>query len=403
MAEGSAVPTRRTLRPAGWQAPRRWAAPAVDALLTVALGLLALATLRHGAAGDPAAWWVSAGLVLPLLARRSAPVAALSVMGVFATVQLVLGLRLVADLALLLTLYTVASTGSRRTAFRAAAALEVFAVAAAVRIGPSNDGRLASLLFTSGLIAAALFAGRSVQERRAYLASVLDRADRLEREQAQRAQLAVTEERNRIAREMHDIVAHSLSLMTSLADAARAANGDPEQPASKAMGQVAATGRDAMSQMRRLLGVLRDDVRDSEAGGTPLGPQPDLAHLDLLVDSARAAGLPARLTTSGEPALLPAAMQTTVYRIVQESLTNVVKHARDPHLVTVALTWSDEELTLRVEDDGARAGEGGGPAGHGLIGMRERVAVFDGSLTAGPKAHGWRVQVRLPLPAAGPP
>jgi signal transduction histidine kinase len=345
-----------------------------------------------------AAWLLSAALVGPLVLRRNAPLWTLSAISAAATVQLIVGIRLPADLALLLALFTVASRRPRRHALAAVLAAEILGVLAAFRIGPSSDGRIASVLFTTGLLAAAFFAGTAGQERRSYLASVLDRAERLEREQHHQAQLAVTAERTRIAREMHDIVAHSLTVMITLAEAARSAHRDPEEPSAQVMGQVAATGREAMIEMRRLLGVLRHD-------DTPptMQPQPGLAQLQDLIVSTRAAGLPVRLTTIGVPRPTDAAMETTVYRITQEALTNVLKHAQSPTEVVVNLTWADHELDLTVTDDGQLDPQHlTSSSGQGLLGMVERATVFGGSTSAGAEPTGWRVHTHLPLHEGSP-
>ncbi len=232
-----------------------------------------------------------------------------------------------------------------------------------------------------------------MRERRAYLASVLDRAERLEREQHQQAQLAVTAERTRIAREMHDVVAHSLTVMITLSEAARSADHEPDSPSALLMAQVAATGRQAMSEMRRLLGVLRDD-------DTPvaLQPQPGLAQLDELIEQTRSTGLAVHLTTVGVPRPTAGAMGTTIYRITQEALTNVLKHATTPRAVTVALAWTDSALDLTVTDDGhTDPHPPAGVAGHGLLGMSERASVFGGSTTAHARPNGWQVHTHLPL------
>ena len=365
-----------------------------DVLPTAALAALAAVSLVHDGQGA-AAWLVSAGLVLPLLLQRRAAGWALGLMCLAAAAQLVLGVRVVADLALFVGLFTVASRRPWRVALAAAGVLEAFGVAAALVVAPSRDGRLVSVLFLSGLVAAAFFAGIAAQDRQARLAALVERADRLERDHLADAERAVAAERTRIAREMHDIVAHSLSVMITLADGARASAGGDATPAGQAMGHVAATGRDAMDQMRRLLGVLREDAPG------PLSPVPGLADVDVLVRESRAAGVPARLTTHGSPVVTSAALGAAVYRLVQEALTNVRKHATGSRSVEVSLRWNAGELEVAVRDDGRAATTG--PPGHGMLGMRERVALFGGTLAVGPDPGGWRVDARFPLEPAGRP
>jgi signal transduction histidine kinase len=154
--------------------------------------------------------------------------------------------------------------------------------------------------------------------------------------------------------------------------------------------------------MRRLLGVLRSDPEDDGGPGPALGPAPGLGGIDRLVDDVRAAGLPVRLTVSGAARALPSTLDTTAYRVVQESLTNVLKHAVDPTAVGVRLQWRDEDVVIQVSDDG-RGTPAGGPLGHGLTGMRERLGVFGGSMSSGPgRSGGWVVSAVLPVPGEDP-
>jgi signal transduction histidine kinase len=271
--------------------------------------------------------------------------------------------------------------------------LETGVALAAFRFAPTGDA-LGSLVFLSGLVAAAYFVGTSVRNRRAYLGALVDRAARAERERDQQARLAATAERTRLARELHDIVAHSLTVVVTLAEAATAAADSDPGAARAAMGQVATTGRTALGEMRRLLDVLRTEPGDDAAG---LAPAPGLDGVDGLVAGARGAGLPVRLTVAGRPRPLTAAMDATAHRIVQESLTNVLKHAVDTSAVEVLVRWEDGALVVQVSDDG-RSTVASGEPGHGLTGMRERVALFGGQLSAGPVAtSGWRVRATLPL------
>lgn len=365
----------------------------VDVLIVLVLEIPTAGSLLHGH-GYPA-WWVwvlDQALVLPLLWRRRFPVPVFFFIAAVALAQWISGVPLVADVALLVALYTVTVQGSRRQAFLAAAVLELGVILASVRFAPTGNGVVGSLVFLTGMVAAALFIGTTVRTRRDYLVSLEDRALRLERERDQQAELAATAERTRIAREMHDVVAHSLSVMIALADGSVATRVTDPDGSEGAMRQVAATGRQALAEMRRLLGVLR------EPRPAALAPQPTLDRLDGLLDDVRGAGLPVRLLETGMRQPLPTTAEATVYRIVQEGLTNVLKHAVDPTEVTVALRWSSGEVVVSVTDDGRAPVPVGATngSGHGLQGMRERAALFGGELTAGP-AHpsGWRVQATL--------
>jgi signal transduction histidine kinase len=363
-----------------------------DALLVAVLEALPGASLVHVAEGRWWVWVLSLALPLPLLARRRAPRVVFAAVCALALVQWVLDLRLLVDVALLVALYTVATRQPRRQAAAAAGVLEIGVVLASVRFSPAADGVVGSLVFLTGLVAAAVLLGVTVHARREHLAELEDRARRLERERDQQSRLAVTAERARIAREMHDIVAHSLAVMTTLADGALASAGREPELAVEAMRQVSATGRQALGDMRRLLGVLRDASEPAE-----LLPQPSLAGLEDLLGQVRATGLAVRLNVTGAPQPLPPTEDATAYRVVQEALTNALKHARELSEVTVALAWSGSALDVEVRDDGALPAVGVG-GGHGLVGMRERVGVFAGSLEAGPDAAGgWRLRARLPI------
>ena len=203
------------------------------------------------------------------------------------------------------------------------------------------------------------------------------------------AEQAAAAERARIARELHDIVAHHLSVIVLQAAGARASG----KAAGSALEKIENSGRQALAETRRLLGVLRDT--DEETG---LAPQPGISELDTLADSVRAAGLPVNLVIDGDPAAVPAAVDVSVYRIVQEALTNVLKHA-GPARADVTIDCADEAVTIEVTDDGTREPGNRTPVGgHGLAGMRERVAIFGGELHAGPRpGGGFAVQARLPL------
>ncbi|MCW2954051.1 MAG: hypothetical protein JWQ48_3221 [Conexibacter sp.] len=362
---------------------------AVDLLL--ALGLLAIATADVTARGSrrPVEWLWAPLLTLPLLARRRSPTAVFAVIALVAFAQWLTGRPMWADLALLVALYTVAATESRRRALAAAAALELGVAIAVERWGGADP--LAGAVFLTGMVIAAVALGRSVQIRRAYLRTLEERAARLEHERDQQGQIAAAAERARIAREMHDIVAHNLSVMTALADgAAFAARSDPAQ-ATRAMELSAATGRQALADMRRLLGVLREGADAQRA------PQPGTDDVPELLDQVRAAGLPVTLVVEGAAGRLPPAAQLTVFRLIQEALTNTLKHAGPGATAAIALRYDDAGVELEVSDTGA-GGASANAGGQGLDGMRERAAVYAGAVEAGPRpGGGWRVRTRLEI------
>jgi signal transduction histidine kinase len=296
--------------------------------------------------------------------------------------------------ALAISLYTVAAT-MRRAAALAAAAL----VAGLVLIVVGQDGTRHWPIAISdavGYAAAVLLVGWYVSTRRAYLAELRDRAVRLERERDRSSALAAAVERARIAREMHDSVAHHLTVIVALSDGALAAVTRAPAQAADAIRDVSSTAREALAETRRLLGVLRGDP-----GHEPRQPLPGLADLDDLFARVRAAGLPVRYELSGAIADPPPGLQLAVFRLVQEALTNTMKHAGPGVSAAVRLQLTPAEVQVEVEDDGTGGtGEPGVPGG-GLTGMRERVSAFGGELDCGPRLpRGWRVAARLRLDTA---
>jgi signal transduction histidine kinase len=239
-----------------------------------------------------------------------------------------------------------------------------------------------------GLIWTVAFAlGRKFQEAD----EAKERAARAEREREERARSAVTEERARIARELHDVVGHSVSVMTVQASAVRRLLRPDQQREREALLVVERTGREALAEMRRMVGVLR---RPEE--GPALAPQPSLEHVERLVEQAREAGLSVELRVEGDPQPLPAGVDLTAYRLVQEGLTNALKHAQAER-AQVVVRYGDGDLEVTVSDDGRGAGSGDG-GGHGLVGMRERVAIYGGELEAGPREEGgYRLRAKLPV------
>jgi signal transduction histidine kinase len=245
--------------------------------------------------------------------------------------------------------------------------------------------------------------GVAVRFRRDFLAALVDRADRLRIERDQGVRLAAATERARIAREMHDIIAHNLSVMIGLADGARYSIPKSPQHAEEAMEKVSVTGRQALGELRQLLGLLRDDEPATE-----FGPQPGLRELGDLIERVRSAGLPVILQTDGTVRDLPAGVQLAIYRIVQEALTNSIKHAGIGATATVRLRYESDGVAIDVTD----TGRGGAPPkgrGRGISGMAERAAIYGGTIESGRGTDsGWRVHTRLstrpiePAEADGP-
>ncbi len=364
---------------------------AVDLGFTVALGLLAVRPLMAEAEHRGVAVVLNLGLLVPLVWRRGYPMAAFTVITAVAFVQLVLDVRGPGDIALLVAFYTIAATGSRPRTLAAAAVLELGVVAATIRwAGPSYEDRLAALVFLSGLATAAGVSGINVGTRRAHLAALEDRAARLERERDQQTRLAAAAERARIAREMHDIIAHSLSVMIALADGATFALETSPGQAAVAMASVSGTGRHALAEMRRLLGVLRGDQPD--AGRAPV---PGIGDLDDLIGQVRAAGLPVTVEISGHRGFFSAGAQLTVFRIVQEALTNSLKHGGTAVTARVVLRYDTVGVDMMITDTGTGS-DPPRPGGQGLVGMRERVAVYGGTVDVGPcLGGGWQVMARV--------
>jgi signal transduction histidine kinase len=249
-------------------------------------------------------------------------------------------------------------------------------------------GRLAGPAFGSGI---AWVAGDRTRTRRAYLDQLEERARRAEREREEDARRATEEERNRIARELHDVVAHNVSVIAVQAGAARTTSQGDAARSVETLGLIERTARSTLSELRALLGVLRKN-EDAPL----LRPQPTLEQLDTLLQHARDAGIAVETRIEGTVRPLPAVVDLCAYRVVQEALTNVIKHAPGAH-ANVSLRYASNELGITVVDDGPGA-NGSETTGHGLIGMRERVGMLEGEIHVGNAAHsGFRVEVRLPL------
>ncbi|MFE6666998.1 sensor histidine kinase [Streptomyces sp. NPDC057697] len=341
----------------------------------------------------PDATWTAYGLtslmVLPLVVRSRAPVAVfLAVLTAGALyVFTVDGPGQPLPYTGLVAFYTVAELSSPPK--RLGSAL-LTAVAVLFSVGLGSD-ELRELFFSLFAFAAAYAFGRFTVTRRACLRAVEDRARQLELTNRIEAEQAAARERARIAREMHDILSHAVSLMIVQAEAGPVAVRTAPERAEAAFDAISETGRDAMVQLRRILGVLRENEGPPEA---PREPQPALAGLPGLVERVRGSGPAVSYEVTGHPRPPGPAVETTVYRIVQEALTNVVRHA-DATTVRILLDHGPEALTLTVTDDGR--GPGGG-AGLGLVGIRERAAAHGGTARtgAGPNGRGFRVRVTIP-------
>jgi signal transduction histidine kinase len=345
---------------------------------------------------------LQAGLLLPLLWRRRAPFVAFIAIVAALLVQWSLGTTLRADAALLVALYNLALHGRLRHLPWAFAVTAAVAALVAVRVSVVVSVWDA-LFLLFGTVTAAIALGLVVRIRRAQLDALRDRAAHLEVEREQRGKLAAAAERTRVAREMHDIVGHNLSVIITLADAgAYAADVTPDR-GKQALQLIAGTGRQALGELRRLLGALHE-----QADGAELRPQPGIADIETLCARIRSAGPQVEYRTSGSLDVLDRGVQLTVYRIVQEALTNTLKHAGTATRVRLILTVDGTELRVRVDDTGPpKHADPPAPPdeeGHGLTGMRERAALYGGTLTAGPRSGGgWTVQATLdltPLPAS---
>lgn len=412
----------------------------VDITLTVLL-FLALVPLSVGALAGPeqlpplgvAVLSVcAAGTVVPLAWRRTRPTPSVVLVYTFSLAHLLVGVAVLpTDFVVPLALYS-AAHHAPRWVHRTALAGALVGSALASTLMYSYVGDTSAIVVTFMLISSVFLTTWAFalvrRSRREQLEALVDRAERLEVERDQQAIIATAAERARIAREMHDIVAHSLSVIIAQADGGRYAAGQDPAAAGRALGTIADTGRAALTDMRRLLGVLRTDPRDvppprpyGSAGSSPAprpaavpggpaaasppsttAPQPAVDDLESLVDQLRASGMRVSLVRLGTPRHLPPGAGLTIYRVAQESLTNVLKHAGPDPTVTVELQWRPASVVLVVSDDGRGAAADADGLGQGLLGMRERAEMFGGTATAGPRpGGGFRVRVELPTPDGG--
>jgi signal transduction histidine kinase len=361
-----------------------WSDAGIAVVLLVACLTLPIDYVRQGHAEV----LFQAALIVPLIWRRQAPSVVFSVVAGVAFVQWLTSVPLPADIALLVALFTLAVHAPPRRALLGAVIVFAGVIMASVRWVPGGDIEK-SIFFLTGLLVAALFVGIALRTWRSYTDSLVEQTRRLEYESDQQAKLAAATERARIAREMHDVIAHSVSIMVTLADGALATVDGHPLRAKEAMADVSTTGRLALTDMRHLLGVLRSD-----GPAVDLEPQPQLSGLPQLLQGVRATGLDVEFDQEGAPFDIPPGVELTVYRIVQESLTNVLKHAQRPGGAHVTLTFDAPFVGVNVQDDGKSVSPS--PEGHGLGGMRERATFSGGVLIAGPRQEGgWEVTARV--------
>jgi signal transduction histidine kinase len=385
-------------------------------LADAALAVLLFAGSANAYTGQAAVIPVSAALAGAVLVRRRFPVAALAASVAIGTAQVIVGIGpaftnnplqpTFADAGILVLLYTVAALRPRQLSLAGLAACVMLFVAAMLRWNPGPVQAERPLEFVVVFVTYALMPvcawvlGDSMAHRRAYLAALRERAVRAEAERDAQAQIAAAAERARIARELHDVIAHSLSVMVAQADGGRYAfEAEPER-SRQALADIGDTGRQALTEMSHLLGVFK-----SGEEAPAFAPTPGVADITTLVGQAREAGTRVSYTVEGAARPIPAGISLTLYRIAQEALTNVRKHAGPGATVTVTLRYGRAEALIRVADTPVASNlpRFGAPTSvmkNGLAGMRDRVGLYGGTLTAGPCAGGgFEVAARLPLPA----
>ena len=381
----------------------------VDSVLAGVLLLFGVAQLVQGPWAQVPSTLL---LVIPVAVRRRAPITAFGIAAVGGAIQVTTARPSAADIAVVVLLYTVAAYRPRRASIMALLVCLVGSTVAVMEWGPTQASAggpaslsasqlLLRLVFSAcvfgGIELAVWILGDSMRYRRGYYAALEDRAARLEAERDAQAKIAAAAERARIARELHDVVAHHVSVMVVQADGAGyALHTDPDR-AEAALQAIAGTGRQALTEMRRLLGVLR-----SAGEQATLAPVPGLGELRDLLDQARTAGLEVTYTLTGTPRELSEGAELAAYRVVQESLTNTRKHAGLAATAAVTLRYEPDGLTVEVTDNGLGV-SGADTGGLGLAGMRERISLYGGTVRAGPlPGGGFGVTARLPCPMVTP-
>ena len=334
---------------------------------------------------------------LPLAWRRRYPQTVLFVLlGAFAVDRVLDYPGTLAAAGMVLAFHTVGSELPRKRSTILGGSLVVIVVAFTVFGAAMLESvRLGDVISTGLMVGVPLVLGREVHQRRIRTQALVDRAEQAERDREMAAAQAVAEERARIARELHDVVAHQMAVMTIQAEGARRLVGEEEGKVAEALDTIRGLGHDALDEMRGMVGLLRGG-RDPDM--SELAPQPGLAELDQLVEQMGEAGLEIDLHRSGNSRPMPRGLDLHAYRIVQESLTNALKHGGDGARAKVFVNYGEQTLELEITDTGTGGNGGTSPgSGHGLVGMRERVSLLNGELTVGPIAGGFRVRATLPV------
>ncbi|WP_416956203.1 sensor histidine kinase [Streptomyces sp. Agncl-13] len=343
---------------------------------------------------------IAAVLIVPLWWRRRRPAAVFGACLVVCPVMWSLGLGPAAAAVLLIALFNLALHASPRAICWALPVTVTGWVLLVVTVIPTGSP-VTFLVLSVGTGVGAVALGLTFRISRLYLSALRDRAARLEVERDQRVRLTAAAERSRIAREMHDIVGHNLSVMVNLADGAAVLTTRDPGRTGQALHLIGDTGRQAMDELRRVLGVLRDSAEQDEPENTPRSPQPGVQDLETLLDRVRAAGLPVAYRTVGPVDALGRGVQLTVFRVVQEALTNTLKHVGPGATADVTVAVEDGLLHVRIADTGSLSRRPSTAprrdSGHGLVGIRQRAALYDGTATIGPRddGQGWIVDVLL--------
>jgi signal transduction histidine kinase len=369
-----------------------------DALVVVGIGVaIAVAVIdQHTKDGPDGPLWfdvlASVAILVPFFFRQRYPFWSPVAVGVLVATVSFVDAGLISDefVVFLSGIAAAFMFGMLRDRTQAVAGAAVL-LGTVVIVAHNEGDHVGDFIFPAIVFAVSWIVGFGLGQKFHEADEARERAARLEREREEQARLAVAEERARIARELHDIVGHSVSVMTVQAAGVRSLLKPEQKREREALEIIEQTGREALAEMRRMVGVLR---RPEEAPA--LAPQPSLEHVDKLVSQAREAGLPVELRVEGDPVQLSAGVDLTAYRLVQEGLTNAIKHARAEH-AEVVVRYRDGLVELTVSDDGRGDGEGE-KGGNGLVGMRERVSVYGGELDAGPRPEGgFRLHAKLPV------